>query len=134
MNNEERAALRARVDAEPDDERGQLARTLMALIDRMHEKSEAEARASLIQMLVRQDHISLEEATRYVDTKPMPAFEHEFGPCRACDGRGSAFEPGCIGGRWKRCDACRGRGKRKRLRLPWAPEGELVDIFGPDPT
>lgn len=54
---------------------------LMAVIDRMHKKSEAEARAALIQSLVRTAHISLDDAARYL----RRAFAEEVAEARATD-------------------------------------------------
>lgn len=134
MNQDERDALRARVDAEPDDDRGRLARTLMAEVDRLNESINRRARADLLNSLVTGHHLSLENANRYIDTRPMPTFQMEKGPCRACDGHGSRFEPGCIGGRHTSCKRCHGRGSTTRLRLPWAPVGEPIDLFAePEP-
>jgi len=128
MNNDERDALRSRVEAEPNDERGKLARVLMLEVDRLHNEKQQEVRAQLIWSLTRNHHLTSEEALRYVDTKPLPTFQMERGPCRACRGSGATYEMGCIGGRHKKCDTCKGRGTHTRLRLPWAPLGEVVDL------
>ena len=128
MKEAERDALRARVQAQPADTRGELARTLMAEIDRLYAEKDERDRTSLIGSLVHGEHITYEEAVRYVDTKPLPKLEMEMGPCRACGGCGISSDPVCMGGRWTRCESCSGDRTRMRLRLPWAPHGEVVPL------
>ena len=126
MTPDERDALRARVDAEPADGRGLLSSVLMAEIDRFCAENERKSRSVLIDALMHTWHISPEDAVRYVDMRPLPTFQLEQGTCRTCDGKGGSFVTGCMDGRWERCAECLGGRKAVRLRLPWAPDGELV--------
>jgi len=128
MDEAERDALRARVEAEPADARGELARTLMVEVDRLCKQKDARDRASFIESLMVGEHLSREDAERYVDMGGKPLPQMEMGPCRACRGHGSEHETGCLGGRWEKCSSCQGRGVRMRLRLPWAPHGEAIEI------
>lgn len=96
---------------------------------------EAADRAHLTQTLIRSEHLSSEDATRLVDNFEEHPFQYEVGPCRACDGDGRYFEPGCMGGRYQDCKKCRGRNPKRqfRIRLFWAPCGDPVtldDYFG----
>jgi hypothetical protein len=127
MTAADRETLRARVQAEPADARGDLARALMAEVDRLHEQKEQQDRTALIASYTQGHHLTIEEATRYVDLRPSPRFEFEHGPCRACKGTGGR-ESGCFGGKWSVCGHCHGRGKCTRLRLPWDPHGQTVPI------
>lgn len=99
---------------------------LIAKLDEMASKRDAEARQRLIQHLHDDDRITIEEATRFVDEKHP--YEMENGPCRACDGRGHIWESACMGVKHRNCSKCHGRnsGSRMRLRLPWAAHGPVI--------
>ncbi len=96
----------------------------------LNEKREAEQRAVLIAQLCRTERISHEDAVRVVDALKEHPLEHEIGPCRACDGTGSQFHPGCIGGSYKKCPKCHDRNSRRqlRIRLFWDPNGDPVSV------
>ena len=133
LTDAEWSTLRAMVSAEPA---GSPAHALLAEVDRLIEERRvrdeaetAEKRKQFIAGLKGHEYRTEADATRFVDTKAKPEFE--MGPCRACDGKRNHFVPGCIGGRWEKCRKCNGKGKRSRLRLPWAPEGEVVDPLDP---
>ena len=128
MTKDELDTLRKRVENEPGDERGALARILMGEIDRMTGEREARSRTALIETLKSSWNLTTEDATRYVDTVPMPVFGLKHGKCRACRGRGTKVESGCMGGRVVNCDVCSGHGTTMILKLPW--EEEKVDGLG----
>jgi hypothetical protein len=112
-------ALRVRVSNEPGDERGALARSLMEEIDRMTGEREVRARAVLIETLKGNWHLTTEDATRYVDTEPLPTFGLKQGTCRACKGTGAKDVTVCIGERLEPCGVCDGHGATMILKLPW---------------
>jgi len=112
-------ALRVRVSNEPGDERGALARILMSEIDRMTGESEGRARSVLIETLRVNWHLTIEDATRYVDIDPLPTFGLKQGTCRACKGAGAKDVTVCIGERLEPCPVCDGHGATMILKLPW---------------
>lgn len=122
MTKSEQDALRARVSNEPGDSRGALARILMAEIDRLTGDREVRARATLIATIVSSWHLTVEEATRYVDTEPLPTFGLKRGSCRACKGSGSKNAQACIGSRLEPCEVCDSHGTTMILKLPWEEE------------
>jgi len=131
MEKKELEVLRTKVAAEPLDERGALSRALLAEVDRLTEVLDGRERAAFIQTVQHTQHLSEEEATRFVDWIHLHPTDlhYEKGPCRACGGKGSDFEPGCIGGHWEKCKHCHGRRTVTRLRLPWEPPaGPEVDL------
>lgn len=127
MDKAELDAIRAKVADEPEDSP---ARLLLAEIDRRDALSNQQALATIRAHLREREHLTEEEVDRVmtaVNTRGFQMLEFEQGTCRACKGRGTVDEPGCIGFRHDRCRKCNGRRTTYRIKVPDVQKEEVAE-------
>jgi hypothetical protein len=116
LKDTELQAIREQVLLEPEES---LARILLAEVDELRKAKSDNARRQARAMLQQYDDITDEEAERVlvaIETGNPP--NYEITQCRRCNGSGSIFKPGCIGGRHEKCSGCHGKGKRSQVVVP----------------
>lgn len=121
VDREKIRSLRERVEAQPHDQRGMLARELFAEVERAWNERQASIRAQL-ESICRKEYLSDEDVAKVLaahDRGETVGFEEGDFPCPACGGKGSEWVPGCIGGRLEECGKCHGRRKvHFRVKVP----------------
>lgn len=116
LSETEMQAIRTQVALEPE---GSLARTLLTELDERKAAETVRAHNALKADLKRTAALTDEEANRLIAALQRgQEIQTAMMPCRHCQGTGTLFTSGCIGGTHRQCSKCFGGGKAKQIVVP----------------